>query len=558
MSNVEIPKKQIGILTAVGEKKINALAAMGKQVNIAQIVVGDGDPLELDRDATDLEHRIGSIPVIYKANGVLSGGFLYSPAIANMYDWEKINEVGLVDSDGDFIGWCFFDAKAVDLFVNRVVMIRVPVISSDVSDDLVTQQQLQVVVDVVNKQSAAIKKLNDDKLDKTENSTDTNHVNGVESEFVIENKTGSIAFKPKSLFSIDDPIAKFVNLLLPEALIAGRVSINLQLRSNANFSNLIISGQYRKVVIGEVDTYEWTIPYAQLTSGDIALDIKYGVNDDHRLAIEISGTELDLQNSAVIIESVSITGFDSVEIDAISLLTDSWIITAVVDSLIIQSHEIVLLTDTSRDTALDTLQSQQALAASEIVKLQRNKLDIDGKAKSAEKADSAMECLYVRKGDALYGVDSFISIFGNVAPASTSWYPKILNESATSFFVWINAAIAATSNTYIQCRLVSVADNIYVNFSIAFAMQSGNTTNAILIIESATNDTPDLTASVGISIRDRQSPSINIGLSRALVNPLFTVTAIQSSVARLGSALYVDNGRDTQIGDHVQATVIKL
>ncbi|WP_394165965.1 phage tail protein [Photobacterium piscicola] len=204
--------------------------------------------------------------------------------------------------------------------------------------------------------------------------------------------------------------------------------------------------------------------------------------------------------------------------------------------------------------AVGTLATQQALTAAEVVK----KLDINGKAKSAAEADHATGCDYLIYGGIYYTPRSFAATNGFVAPAPPSWHPKTLNSSATSFFVFIQNTSAATSSTYVQCRLVSVADNIYINFSIAFKMDNGDGINAMLIIESATPESPDLTASIGKSIRDRKSPSININLSRALNNPLFTVTAIQSSVARLGSALYVDNGRDTQIGNSLQATIIKL
>ena len=204
--------------------------------------------------------------------------------------------------------------------------------------------------------------------------------------------------------------------------------------------------------------------------------------------------------------------------------------------------------------AVGTLATQQALTAAEVVK----KLDINGKAKSAAKADNATTCHYLVYDGIWYTATSFAVTNANAAPGSPAWYPATLNASATSFFILIQNASAATSSTYVQCRLVSVVDNIYINFSIAFAMENGNGLNAMLLIESTTPAAPDLTASVGRSIRDRKSPSINISLSRPLNSPLFTVTAIHSSVVNVGNVLYVDNGRDVQIGNSLQATIIKL
>lgn len=569
MSNVEIPKKQIGILTAVGEKKINALAAMGKQVNIAQIVVGDGDPLELDRNATDLKHLLGSIPVIYKANGVLSGGFLFTPAIANMYDWEKINEVGLVDSDGDFIGWCFFDAKAVDLFVNRVVMIRVPVISSDVSDDLVTQQQLQVIVDVVNKQSAAIQKLNDDKLDKTENSTDTNHVNGVESEFVVENKTGSIAFKPQSTFTMETNESSLLNILFPAKLTAGRVSINLQLRSNDNFSNLIISGQYQqvpKLVNGQViDTYEWSIPFAQLTSGDIALIVKYGVsNSDHRLAIEISSEDFNLQNSAVIIESVSITGFDVVDVDALTLLTMAWDITVTNNRVITPSHGLSLLTDASRDAALDTLHTQMSLSQSAIVTLEQDKLGKKDKAESAKIADKAKSAEYLFAGD--YGVK-----IENIARQSNYGFPlcnsySMYADSAISTFYckWPQRYINGAGTVYVRFTIFSnETDFHYARVLVSFTVDNDNFTKQHVLIEYQTSGFPSFKCNFGVAANSSQDRVIMFVLSSPLA-ALVTVTDIRQSLFQnaptngLQNHLSVGSASINFVGGDVEITPVTI
>lgn len=150
MSDVTVTPKVMGILTETGEKKINALNAQGQMINLVEMVIGDGTITELDRNATSLNHQIGSETITKKSKGVLSGGILYSPAIANKYDWNSVTELGLKDSDGDLIVWTTFNAESLDLFVNRVLMIRVPVLSSDASEDFVTQFQLQQVVDAVN------------------------------------------------------------------------------------------------------------------------------------------------------------------------------------------------------------------------------------------------------------------------------------------------------------------------------------------------------------------------------------------------------------------------
>ncbi|UKA23381.1 phage tail protein [Photobacterium damselae subsp. damselae] len=417
MSDVTVTPKVMGILTAVGEKKINALNTQGQMINLVEMVIGDGTIVELDREATSLKHQIGSEIVTVRAKGVISGGILYSVEMANKYDWSHVTELGLKDTDGDLIVWTTFNSESLDLFVNRVIMIRMPILSSDISDDFVIQEQLQVAVDSINHNSLDIKKLNDNKLDKTENSVDTNNVNGIESKFVVENKTGSIAFKPTFSYSIEDPTAKFINVSLPQLLISGRVSINLQLRTNTNFSSLIISGQYRKVVVDDVETYEWNIPYAQLTTGNISLNIKYGVDNEHHLLIEISGSDLELQNSAIIIESVSITGFDSIKPDNITLLTNSWVINAKVNSVIVSSDEIVLLTDDSRDTALDTLQTQLALASTEIDNLNRNKLDKDAiidESKTVVSIDGKRTAIPNVKSDSSSNTDIFTPRWGDI------------------------------------------------------------------------------------------------------------------------------------------------
>lgn len=123
---------QRGVLTDIGEQKINSHIAAGTKLSITHFVFGDGNgqPVTPSQAGLSLTNEIGRESITETTPGVLSGGIFMSSDMAGKYNGQWIREVGLVDLEGDLIVWCSYSATLIDLFTSRKMIINIPVLSS--------------------------------------------------------------------------------------------------------------------------------------------------------------------------------------------------------------------------------------------------------------------------------------------------------------------------------------------------------------------------------------------------------------------------------------------
>ena len=124
---------QRGVLTDIGQQKVNAHAATGTKLIISHFVFGDGNGQSVtpNKAGTSLTHEIGKEPITESTPGILSGGIFMSSKMAAKYKGQWIREAGLVDSDGNLIIWCSYSPTLIALFTERQMMINIPILSSD-------------------------------------------------------------------------------------------------------------------------------------------------------------------------------------------------------------------------------------------------------------------------------------------------------------------------------------------------------------------------------------------------------------------------------------------
>ena len=164
---------QRGVLTDIGQQKVNAHAAAGTKLIISHFVIGDGNgqPVIPNKAGTSLTHEIGKEPITETTPGILSGGIFMSSEMTTKYQGQWIREAGLVDSDGDLIVWCSYAPTLISQFTERKMMINIPILSSDV---------VSIVVDTTKKW--ATQEQLDKKLDATATAENSKLLNGKTAE----------------------------------------------------------------------------------------------------------------------------------------------------------------------------------------------------------------------------------------------------------------------------------------------------------------------------------------------------------------------------------------
>ncbi len=162
-------ENQRGVLTDIGQEKINAHAVAGTKLTITQFVIGDGngEPVEPIKTATSLIHEIGRESITETTPGIVSGGIFMSPEMALKYQGQWIREAGLVDSDGDLIVWCSYAPTLISQFTEREIIINIPIISNDT---------ISIVIDATKKW--VTQEQLDTKLDKTATAENSKSLNG--------------------------------------------------------------------------------------------------------------------------------------------------------------------------------------------------------------------------------------------------------------------------------------------------------------------------------------------------------------------------------------------
>ncbi|GIC79489.1 phage tail protein [Moritella sp. F3] len=124
---------QRGVLTDIGEQKINSHIAAGTKLSITHFVFGDGNgqAVSPNKAGLSLTNEVGRESITETTPNVLSGGIFMSSDMAGKYNGQWIREVGLVDLEGDLIVWCSYSPTIIDLLTSRKMIINIPILSSD-------------------------------------------------------------------------------------------------------------------------------------------------------------------------------------------------------------------------------------------------------------------------------------------------------------------------------------------------------------------------------------------------------------------------------------------
>lgn len=132
-SSSEPEFSQSGVLTYVGEKKLNAVAASGGKVDINRFVLGDGggNIVNPNKEGTSLINEFARLPITESKRDRISAGILMTPEISSQYKGMVIRECGLIDTDGDLIVWCNYLPTQIILLNERQIIISLPIVSTD-------------------------------------------------------------------------------------------------------------------------------------------------------------------------------------------------------------------------------------------------------------------------------------------------------------------------------------------------------------------------------------------------------------------------------------------